>query len=72
MHMLWLYFDLFWYQFEGLVQERRISSVLAVELSLSCIDHRVHNDFKWRIYPYPSGLLHWHWGNHMIAPVPVK
>ena len=23
-------------------------------------------------YPYPSGLLHWHWGNHMIAPVPVK
>ena len=21
---------------------------------------------------YPSGLLHWHWGNHMIAPVPVK
>ena len=22
--------------------------------------------------PYPSGLLHWHWGNHMIAPVPVK
>ena len=23
-------------------------------------------------YPYPSGLLHWHWGNLMIAPVPVK
>ena len=22
--------------------------------------------------PYPSGLLHWHWGNHMVAPVPVK
>ena len=22
--------------------------------------------------PYPSGLLHWHWGNHMIAPVPGK
>ena len=22
--------------------------------------------------PYPSGLLHWHWGNHMIAPVPLK
>ena len=20
----------------------------------------------------PLGLLHWHWGNHMIAPVPVK
>ena len=23
-------------------------------------------------YPYPSGLRHWHWGNCMIAPVPVK
>ena len=23
-------------------------------------------------YPYPSGLLHSHWGNLMIAPVPVK
>ena len=23
-------------------------------------------------YPYPSRLLHWHWGNLMIAPVPVK
>ena len=23
-------------------------------------------------YPYPLGLLHWHWGNHTIAPVPVK
>ena len=25
-----------------------------------------------RFYEYSSGLLHWHWGNHMIAPVPVK
>ena len=23
-------------------------------------------------YPYPSGLLYWHLGNLMIAPVPVK
>ena len=22
--------------------------------------------------PYHWELLHWHWGNHMIAPVPVK
>ena len=21
--------------------------------------------------PYSPGLFHWHWGNHMIAPVPV-
>ena len=26
----------------------------------------------WCIHSYPSGLLRWHWGNHMIAPVPVK
>ena len=23
-------------------------------------------------FPYPSGLFHRHWGNHMIAPLPVK
>ena len=26
----------------------------------------------WLIFPYPSGLLHWHCGNLMIAPVPAK
>ena len=26
----------------------------------------------WLIYQYSSGLLHRHWGNRMIAPVPVK
>ena len=24
------------------------------------------------MYPYRSGLLHWHWGNHTIAPVPLQ
>ena len=24
--------------------------------------------FSDNFYPYSSGLLHWHWGNHMIAP----
>ena len=35
--------------------------------------------FKWILseymscfYPYASGLLRWHWGNRMIALVPVK
>ena len=23
-------------------------------------------------HPYLSGLVYWHWGNLMIAPVPVK
>ena len=26
----------------------------------------------WLIYPYPSGLLHWHCGNLTIATVPAK
>ena len=26
----------------------------------------------WLIFPYPSGLLHWHCGNLKIAPVPAK
>ena len=26
----------------------------------------------WLIFPYPSGLLHWHCGNLTIAPVPLK
>ena len=26
----------------------------------------------WLIFPYPSGLLYWHCGNLMIAPVPAK
>ena len=26
----------------------------------------------WLIFPYPSGLLHWHCGNPTITPVPAK
>ena len=26
----------------------------------------------WLIFPYPSGLLHWHCGNLTIIPVPAK
>ena len=26
----------------------------------------------WLIFPYPSGLLHWHCGNLTIGPVPAK
>ena len=26
----------------------------------------------WLIFPYPSGLLHWHCGNITIAPMPAK
>ena len=39
--------------------------------------HRVHTlcfvaVWFWLLSPVYSGLFHWHWGNHIIAPVPVK
>ena len=59
----------------GLVQERRhsianaqysISQKLCTRFccALLCCGYAiVHNEFTWRIYPYSSGLLCWHWGN---------
>ena len=42
-------------------------------LALSWCSYTVHAyGFTWYMYQYPSGLLHWHWGNQMIAPEPVK
>ena len=37
-------------------------------LPLLCFVVVIH----WLIFPYPSGLLHWHCGNLTIAPVPKK
>ena len=36
--------------------------------ALLCFVVAIH----WLIFPYPSGLLHWHCGNLTIAPVPAK
>ena len=36
--------------------------------ALLCLVVAIH----WLIFPYPSGLLHWHCGNLTIAPVPAK
>ena len=50
-------------------------------LQLQYIPRNVHTVFallcfvvviQWLIFPYPSGLLHWHCGNLTIAPVPAK
>ena len=30
------------------------------------------NGPKWLIYPYLSGLFHWHWGNYKITQAPGK
>ena len=45
--------------------------VLIVCCAMFCYSCIFRSGSMWSIYPYPSGLLHWHWGNHMIAPVPV-
>ena len=37
-------------------------------VALLCFAVLIH----WLIFPYPSGLLHWHCGNLTIAPVPAK
>ena len=54
---------------------------LRVVISLQYIPRNMHTVFAllcfvvvihWLIFPYPSGLLHWHCGNLTIAPVPAK
>ena len=44
---------------------------IAWQISL-CGSSIILNGFMWFFYPYSSGLLHWHWSNDMIAPVPLK
>ena len=64
---------------DGLAQDCSNSSALAMELQY--IPRNMHTVFAllcfvvvihWLIFPYPSGLLHWHCGNLTIAPVPAK
>ena len=54
-----------WMTMEGLQYiPRNMHTVFA----LLCFVVVIH----WLIFPYPSGLLHWHCGNLTIAPVPAK
>ena len=55
--------------------------ILTWYILLQCIPRNMHTVFAllcfvvvihWLIFPYPSGLLHWHCGNLTIAPVPAK
>ena len=45
-----------------------ISRNMHTVFALLCFVVVIH----WLIFPYPSGLLHWHCGNLTIAPVPAK
>ena len=64
-----------------------IALYLSAAIGMSCrwhiqyIPRNMHTVFAllcfvvvihWLIFPYPSGLLHWHCGNLTIAPVPAK
>ena len=57
------------------------TSVLSFCIDIQYIPRNMHTVFvllcivvviHWLIFPYPSGLLHWHCGNLTISPVPAK
>ena len=59
----------------------RVRGGVAVGGGVQYIPRNMHTVFAllcfvvvihWLIFPYPSGLLHWHCGNLTIAPVPAK
>ena len=54
---------------------------LTAYMNIQYIPRNIHTVFAllcfvvvihWLIFPYPSGLLHWHCGNLTIAPVPAN
>ena len=54
--------------FDALSDLQYIPRNMHTVLALLCFVVVIH----WLIFPYPSGLLHWHCGNLTIAPVPAK
>ena len=66
-------------QLGNVVDLQNISATISLKSAVHPMEyiHTVHNVLgfdvvRYWVYPYPSGLLHWHWGNLMIVPVPVK
>ena len=57
-----------WGQFHVLKNLQYIPRTMHTVFALLCFVVVIH----WLIFPYPSGLLHWHCGNLTIAPVPAK
>ena len=67
--------------FEASFFQKSFETLLAYPIELQYIPRNMHTVFAllcfvvvihWLIFPYPSGLLHWHCGNLTIAPVPAK
>ena len=73
-----------YFQCRVFINEHLVALFLRVRLINRCIQYiqrNMHTVFAllcfvvvihWLIFPYPSGLLHWHCGNLTIAPVPAK
>ena len=59
---------LFLLNFNQTPQLQYIPRNMHMVFALLCFVVVIH----WLIFPYPSGLLHWHCGNLTIAPVPAK
>ena len=51
-----------------MIQVQHIPRNRHTVFALLCFAVVIH----WLIFPFPSGLLHWHCGNLTIAPVPAK
>ena len=58
-----------------------VINILSIDANVQYIPRNMHTVFAllcfvvvihWLVFPYPSGLLHWHCGNLTIAPVPAK
>ena len=60
----WKRFSRYW----SLVRVQYIPRNMHTVFALLCFVVVIH----WLIFPYLSGLLHWHCGNLTIAPVPAK
>ena len=70
-----------WYQIRWFFKETRCCKSSSLLSGVQYIARNMHTVFAllcfvvvihWLIFPYPSGLLHWHCGNLTIAPVPAK
>ena len=68
-----------WYRHRLSLYDPRTISIIGHDIQY--IPRNMHKVFAllcfvvviyWLIFPYPSGLLHWHRGNLTIAPVPAK
>ena len=65
---VWVQFCFVWVDNVPALSIQYIPRNMLTVFALLCFVVVIH----WLIFPYPSGLLHWHCGNLTIAPVPAK